>query len=234
MSANKTAHEREPKGKIMYFKKLRDFSRKHDLFSIILTILFMVFIRTAVLGNYSVDTGSMNPTIREGDKFFSNNAAYSLKIPFTKHDIVQWDSPSRGDIIAFRYPGDESVNYTKRVIGVPGDEIAISGRAVYINGKKISRSLISRDEDTEIFLEKLNGREYLVQNYRHAHGKDTMKKFTVPQGALFVMGDNRDNSFDSRYWGFVPIENVLGKLVFRWTSIDPDTWSIRWERIGRL
>ena len=89
-------------------------------------------------------------------------------------------------------------------------------------------------KNTEIFLEKLNGREYLVQNYRHARGKENMKKFTVPQGALFVMGDNRDNSFDSRYWGFVPVENVLGKLVFRWTSIDPDTWSIRWERIGRL
>ncbi len=195
-------------------------------------ILLLVLLRASVFGNYSVPTGSMNPTILEGDKFFSNKLAYGLRIPFTRTDIVRFGAPARGDIIAFWYPGDESVRYTKRVIAVPGDRIAIRDKRVILNGTMLGLRPVEKRPDSITYEERLGGRTYRVRHSYFTTFLDDMEEITVPAHCCFAMGDNRDNSSDSRVWGFVPEENIIGKIVFRWLSIDPQSREPRLERIG--
>ncbi len=195
-------------------------------------ILLLVLLRASVFGNYSVPTGSMNPTILEGDKFYSNKLAYGLKIPFMKKEILRFREPARGDIIAFRYPGDESVRYTKRIIAIPGDRIAMRNKRVILNGKALDLRLMEKSGDILTYEEKLGSLSYRIQHSYHATFLDDMEEKKVPAGSYFAMGDNRDNSSDSRAWGFVPAENIIGKIVFRWMSIDPHSYGIRVERIG--
>jgi len=174
----------------------------------------------------------MNPTIIEGDKFFSNKLAYSLKIPFSKLDLIKWSSPERGHVIAFKYPGDESQYYTKRVIGIPGDKIKICSKKLIINGKELKTEFVKVSDEKLIFEESLDDHRYRIQYSRFSTRFDNINEFIVPENCLFVMGDNRDNSSDSRVWGFVPYENVTGKLVFRWLSVDPVDYDVKLERIG--
>ncbi len=197
-------------------------------------ILLLVLLRASVFGNYSVPTGSMNPTILEGDKFFSNKLAYGLKIPFTKTDIIKFSAPRRGDIIAFKYPGNESVRYTKRVVGVPGDTIALRDKRIILNGNELDLRLIEKTPESITYWETLGTRSYHVRHSYLTTFLDDMKEITVPANSYFAMGDNRDNSSDSRVWGFVPEENIIGKIVFRWMSIDPESLEMRVDRIGPM
>jgi signal peptidase I len=176
----------------------------------------------------------MNPTILEGDKFFSNKLAYSLKLPFSKIHPLRWGIPKRGDIIAFLYPVDESIDFTKRVIGLPGDKIFIEGDTLKINGQTIEKREIEESDEYIFYEEDLFGVKHMIQHSKFG-GLDVVFEETVPENRLFVMGDNRNNSSDSRVWGFLPIENVTGKLIFRWLSTDPNKFfKIRFERIGRI
>ncbi len=195
-------------------------------------ILLLVLLRASVFGNYSVPTGSMNPTILEGDKFYSNKLAYGLKIPFMNKEIVRFREPARGDIIAFRYPGDESVRYTKRIIAIPGDRIAVRDKRIILNGKALDLRFVGKSGAILTYEEKLGSLSYNIQHSYHATFLDDMEEKTVPADSYFAMGDNRDNSSDSRVWGFVPAENIIGKIVFRWMSIDPQSLDMRVERIG--
>lgn len=207
---------------------------KKDIFINLMLIVLLVAFKSVVLGNYSIPTGSMNPTIIEGDKKFSNNLSYSLRIPFTKHHIIRWAFPERGDIIVFIYPHDNKTPYTKRVIGIPGDRIHIKGKRIVINGQEIKTILTENRLNSIIYEEHLYSKKHLTQHINLLNNSDIFKEITVPKDSLFVMGDNRDNSFDSRSWGFVPIRNVTGKLVFRWLSIDPESYQIKPGRIGFL
>ncbi len=197
----------------------------------VLFILFLILIRAMVLGNYSVPTGSMNPTILEGDKFFSNKLAYSIKIPFTKIHPIRWGIPERGDVIAFIFPHNEKIDYTKRVIGIPGDTVTVDGHDLYINGSIIEKEKIREDEEFIYYEEHLFGVDHVI---KHSKYNDfPRKEYFVPENELFVMGDNRDNSADSRYWGTLPVEYVTGKLFFRWMSNVPGRpWELRLGRIG--
>lgn len=197
-------------------------------------IFLLVLLRASVFGNYSVPTGSMNPTILEGDKFFSNKLAYDIRIPFTTIDLVRFKAPARGDIIAFKFPEDPSISYTKRIIAVPGDRIAIRGKEIILNGNKVPVRLVDTLPDVMTFEETLGSTRYLIQRSYHATFLDDMKETTVPDNCYFAMGDNRDNSSDSRVWGFVPYENIIGKIVFRWMSIDPGNLHMRVGRIGTV
>ncbi|HRX14868.1 MAG TPA: signal peptidase I [Spirochaetota bacterium] len=215
------------------FSSLIEYMKGKEFRSNVIFVIFLILIRLFVLGNYSVPTGSMNPTILEGDKFFSNKLAYSLKLPFCKIHPLRWAVPKRGDIIAFLYPGDESIDYTKRVIGLPGDKILVEGESLSINGQKISKTKIGEDEEFIYYEEDLLGVKHMIQHTKLGH--DSIYEKTVPANHIFVMGDNRNNSSDSRVWGFLPIENVTGKLIFRWMSTDPQQFlKIRFERIGRI
>ncbi|MCP4132534.1 MAG: signal peptidase I [bacterium] len=205
-------------------------------FKFFLVIVFIALcLRSSVFGNYRVPTGSMKPTIVEGDFFFANKLAYRVKLPFTNITLFEWGTPQRGDIIAFKSPEDEGVDFTKRVIGLPGDLIMLKHKELYVNGKKIEARYIGDRNGHYEFEENLDGiRHSIIRTIHHNEKFDNIKEKRVPPGHLFVMGDNRGNSSDSRVWGFLPIGNVEGKLVIRWLSIDFDNFHFRFDRIGLL
>ncbi len=197
---------------ISYIKK----SWKTD--SLIILLLFSA--HSSIFGSYMVPTGSMKPTIQEQDRFWVNKLAYRFKLPFTKHTLVSWDQPKVGEIIAFKYPVDESLLFTKRVIGIPGDTIQIVNGILYRNGNPQTLTPITDKNGSLFFEEQLQTKSHLVQFTKHRASARNFGPLKVPDGSLFVMGDNRDNSHDSRFWGLVPMENVEGELVTRWFALN--------------
>jgi len=230
----------------------------------LLTALLVAFlIRSFVIEAFKIPSGSMIPTLMIGDHIFVNKFTYGLRIPFTTKRLATFRIPERGEAIVFIYPVDESKDFIKRVIGIPGDRVKISGDDVSINGALIPRQTIkvtpepenrpailkvipdavadqigvrtipvfSGWEDFQYFVEKVNHLNHLVQFDNDP--SYTEAEIEVPPGHLFVMGDNRDNSADSREWGFVPIENVKGKAMFVWLSIDYERKNLRWDRFGK-
>ena len=208
---------------------------KKDMVFNIVIITFIFFVRASVMGNYLIPTGSMNPTITEGDRIIANNIAYGIRVPLTESHIMKWGSPERGDIIAFIHPAEKKTNLAKRVIGIPGDRIVINDNNIFINGKPVEKKLVKGNNAIKIYEETLpNGIKYFIQEIRSRTLSFDDRIFVVPEDHLFVMGDNRNNSNDSRYWGFVPVENVLGKLEFCYFSMHPESHKIRLDRIGRV
>ncbi|MCK4537353.1 MAG: signal peptidase I [Candidatus Krumholzibacteria bacterium] len=200
------------------------------------SVFIMVFlcIRSSVFASYIVPTPSMNPTILEGDLFITNKLAYRLKVPLTKKTIVQWGTPDRGDIVVFKFPLDESELYTKRVMAIPGDVVEVVGGHLRINGKTVPQRFVAREEGDMIYEEEYSGHTYNIQHIPGVQSIKTMKRMVVPEGYLFVCGDNRDNSYDSRYWGLLPLENVEGEITACWFSIDMKSWKPRFDRIRMM
>lgn len=211
---------------------LRRFVRGRNFIVYCLFIVLFVFIKSSVFASYRVPTGSMKPTIVEGDFFFANKLAYRLKLPFTKLSVVDWSIPARGDIIVFRHPVDGHITLTKRVIGISGDVVELRGKQLYLNGDRISKIPVDNDTGSRVFEEELGGVKYNVQHKGFSTSLDDMSAVTVPEGFVFAMGDNRDTSADSRIWGLVPVENIEGKIFFRWFSMDAQSLRPRMERIG--
>ncbi|MBN2070567.1 MAG: signal peptidase I [Candidatus Krumholzibacteriota bacterium] len=193
-------------------------------------ILIFFCVRSSVFASYVVPTGSMRPTILEGDFFYSNKLAYRLKVPFTKTSIVEWSSPERGDVVVFKFPGRERSLFTKRVIGVEGDIVEFRNGRLHINGEKIDQRAIGKTGEADLYEEDLFGRVHKIQHIRSARHADNMK-MSIPEGYVFVMGDNRENSYDSRYWGLLPLGNIEGKLSVCWFSFDSKRLMPRFDRI---
>lgn len=191
-----------------------------------LPIVMILTVRWAGLEPFVIPSGSMIPSLLIHDHILVKKFEFGLKWPFTKSWIMMWKRPERGQIVVFRYPENDQVFYVKRLVGLPGDEITVSGRSVWINGqhveKKPTSSLqdfstddhTSADEDYDYFLESLGSHEHLVRFQKNAFSNvenDSFKKtYRVPEGNYFMMGDNRDESSDSRVWGFVPEANLIG------------------------
>jgi signal peptidase I len=213
--------------------KSRFFSARNVLFYGIFILIFL-FIRSSVFASYNVPSESMNPTIVGGDFFFANKLAYRLKFPFTKVSLFEWSAPERGDIIVFKTPTGEGTLYTKRVIGIPGDIIEIRDGRLFVNGERIERRFLKQSGGTAIYEEDLFGTSYRVQHLPYNRVVGDMRRVSIPEGHVFVMGDNRDNSFDSRHWGLLPMENIEGKLFMRWFSIDRSTFRPRFDRISLM
>lgn len=209
---------------------LKSFSLKKDG----LFILTLLSVHSSIVASYMVPTGSMNPTILEGDMVIANKMAYNLRVPFTKKAIAEWGQPQKGEIITFEHKIDGR-SFVKRVIGTPGDEILLIDDQLFLNGKKIENDVqFSKDGFIHLKENLENGESYDIQWQEDSPHRPNLKVL-VPEGHYFVMGDNRDHSNDSRYWGFVPHENVTGKLVFRWMSLDFDNAYLpRFGRIGNL
>jgi signal peptidase I len=195
----------------------------------------------------------MEPTIKVGDRLLAYKLSYNLKIPFTDIDVLSWGTPKRGDIIVFRYPEDPDIDYVKRVVGVAGDKIKFVDDILYINDvpqprtdHNDDRSILNDIKDNrdikKLYVEKLDGVEHWVlQN--DGVMKNLMSSnwpasgsYTVPEHSVFVSGDNRDNSTDSRVWGEVPLSYVRGKALFVIWSMYSDNDSympkFRFDRFG--
>ena len=187
--------------------------------ALLMALLLAIFIRSFVVQAFKIPSGSMLPTLLVGDHILVNKFLYGLRLPYPIDEmIVQWGGPDRGDIVVFVFPRDPSKDFIKRVIAVEGDTVEIRHKQVYLNGEKI--------EDP--YATFADGRRELDGP------RDNFGPLTVPPGKLFVMGDNRDRSHDSRFWGLVDLEDVKGKAFMIYWSWDGDDRWVRWERIGDL
>jgi signal peptidase I len=208
--------------------------------SLIIAFLVATSIKSALADWYVVPTGSMKPTIMEGDRIFVNKLAFDLKIPYTTTHLSTWDNPERGNIVVFYSPKDNK-RLVKRVIGLPGDLISMDENRLYINGDEIPYEhsecpAVMKDPMEQInrlsfFKERLPG---LTHEIMVTYDQPAMRSFppiSVPQGYYFMMGDNRDNSADSRYFGFVERSRILGRATTIVMSLNPDRYyKPRWDR----
>lgn len=201
--------------------------------------LILCTFRSSVADWNDVPTGSMIPTILEGDRIFVNKLAYDLKVPFTTWHLATWGEPRRGDVVVFFSPGD-GTRMVKRVVGRPGDTIALRDNRLYVNGQaagygpadsRVSAQMAGRPGG-QFATEMLGGESHPVMTLRWSgSSKRNFGPVTVPAGRYFLMGDNRDNSLDSRYWGFVARAQVVGRASAVALSLDPArTYRPRWDR----
>ncbi len=196
--------------------------------AIIIAVILALFIRSFIVQAFKIPSGSMLPTLQIGDHLLVNKFIYGVKLPVTGAVLIPWKTPVRDDVVVFRFPKDRSIDYIKRVVGVAGDSVEIKDKQVYINGKAVINPHA-----------QYTGNDIMRAS---AGPRDNMGPVKVPKGTLFVMGDNRDNSYDSRFWGFVDLKDVLGKafiLYWSWDLNKPlmsvDRFSsIRWSRIGDI
>jgi signal peptidase I len=188
--------------------------------TIIIAILIALFIRTFLVQAFKIPSGSMKETLLIGDHILVNKFIYGIKIPFLRKTIVPISDPEQGDIIVFIYPIDRSKDFIKRVIAVAGDTIEIKDKKIFINNSLYN-----------------DGHGVYTDNLifpRAMQPRDNFGPVTVPKGSLFVMGDNRDQSLDSRFWGFVNLKDVLGKAFVIYWSWDGNNHGPRWSRLGHI
>lgn len=217
------------------------------LFPVIVTVFLL---RSFIVEPFKIPSGSMVPTLLVGDLILVNKFTYGVRLPVINTKVTDGNKPQRGDVMVFHYPPKPSVDYIKRVVGVPGDEIAYINKRLTINGQPQEISVMPEFLDEESmryykqFEENLNGKKHRILNDDRrpafVDGADNFKgregcnysiegvRCKVPDGQYFMMGDNRDNSLDSRYWGFVPEENIVGKAFFVWMNFG------NFKRIGSI
>lgn len=203
-------------------------------------LLLVLCIRTFVAEPFRIPSGSLEPTLFPGDFILVNKYTYGLRLPVTNTKIVTLASPKRGDIVVFRYPHNPSVDFIKRVIGLPGDHLSYIDKVLYVNNKKIKQveqnPLVQTSASAyprALKQEDLLGVKHEIF-LRPDVVADDLYEIVVPQGHYFVMGDNRDESSDSRSWGYVPEQNLLGRAMFIWLSVDTTDVKARWNRIGKV
>lgn len=198
---------------------LREKSRlRENVEAILVAILLALFIRTFVVQAFKIPSGSMKDTLLIGDHILVNKFIYGVKLPYLQKVIIPFKQPQRGDIVVFKFPIEPEKDFIKRVVGVAGDVIEGHNKTIYVNGKPLVENYTIKT-DPHIFPAGTQAR-------------DNFGPITVPENSLFVMGDNRDQSFDSRFWGFVDLRMVSGKAFMIYWSWNTDKFSVRWNRIG--
>lgn len=203
-------------------------------------LLFVLILRSFLFEPFRVPTGSLEPTVNKGDFILSNKFVYGLRLPVWGTKIYSYELPKNGDIAIFRTPVDQKTWMVKRVIGIPGDKIDYVDKKLAVNGIPADYNFIESTKDTNdgqsswtvrSMEENIFGKKHKIFIRDDAFSQDF--HLTVPEGHYFMMGDNRDNSDDSRYWGFVPETNLEGKAILVWLSWDQFDWTnIRWNRFG--
>ncbi len=215
--------------------RLTAWIRRSGLISLSLLVLAVFSFRSAVADWNDVPTGSMRPTILIGDRIVVNKLAYDLKIPFTRTALATWDDPARGDVVTCWSPADGN-RLVKRVVGVPGDTLAMRQGRLIVNGRPLPYTAAEAPEGERkpgrsFFTENLVGVEHTVAYDEGRHPARDFGPIRVPEGQYFLMGDNRDNSADSRYFGFVERRAICGKVTGLALSLDrEDHWKPRWGR----
>jgi signal peptidase I len=193
---------------------------RENIEAILVAIVIALFIRTFVVQAFKIPSGSMKQTLQIGDHILVNKFIYGVKIPYLRETIIPLKKPDRGDIVVFKYPVDPNKDFIKRVIGIPGDEVEIRDKKLYVNQKWVNH-------DYGVYTDS----RILSASVRP---RDNFGPVTVPEQSLFVMGDNRDESFDSRFWGFVDYKALNGKAFIIYWSWDKENFGVRWNRLGRI
>ncbi|MCG8567719.1 MAG: signal peptidase I [Desulfobacterales bacterium] len=189
---------------------------RENIEAILIAIVIAMFIRTFIVQAFKIPSGSMLETLQIGDQILVNKFIYGIKIPFTDgKNLIPVKDPVRGDIVVFKYPEDPSKDFIKRVIAVAGDSVEIIDKQLYVNDKKIT------------------GEPYAHYS-KHYTPLDNLPRITIPENKIFVMGDNRDNSHDSRAWGYVDLSQVRGEAFMIYWSWDSKNFGVRWRRIGDI
>jgi signal peptidase I len=216
-------------------------------------ILIVLLLRSFLVEPFRIPSGSMMPTLLVGDFILVNKFAYGLRWPVLNRKFLEIGDPQHGDVVVFRFPQDPSIDYIKRVVALPGDEIQYRDKVLYVNGMPAPQTPLGRYlgtgsgagmTDSELRLEEVGGIEHQIlidpkwPDYKCEPYSSLSigRALEVPPGKYFVMGDNRDNSNDSRCWGFVPEENLVGKAFAIWMNWDGvgEEFPINWGRIGNL
>ena len=204
--------------------------------ALVIAIILALFIRTFIIQAFKIPSGSMKPTLLVGDHLLVNKFIYGIRIPFLDKYLIQFKKPERGDVVVFKWPKDESLDFIKRVIGIEGDTIEIKNKQLYVNNKKVKNQLLDEKVKNQLFgkydddILNADAYEETIGNRRHIflyqpaleklekNKNDNYGPVTVQKDSIFVMGDNRDDSDDSRYWGDVKLEKIKGKaLIIYWS-----------------
>lgn len=213
---------------------------KKEIRPLLITALLVFAVRSSLADWNDVPTGSMRPTILEGDRVWVNKLAYDLKVPFTTWHLAEWSNPQRGDIVVFFSPHDGK-RLVKRVIGLPGDTVELRNNQLVLNGTPVAYQPIAEElleyipaaeREGHVFAtETLPGQTHAVAGQPGRPAPRSFAPLRVPEGQYFMMGDNRDDSFDSRFWGPVERKQIVGRATAVVISFNrPHSWSPRWQR----
>ncbi len=234
---------------VLFFRKRNAEGKNHPIYAFgkyfFPVLLIVLLLRSFLFEPFRIPSGSMMPTLEIGDLILVNKYIYGIRMPAIHTKILPVALPERGDIVVFRYPIDPKFDYIKRVVGLPGDSLDYRDKTLYINGEKVPQQVLgiyegrglnaamSGDQILEEFLP--NQPHEVLHAFRDQLFRGNFERnVVVPEGHYFVMGDNRDNSTDSRFWGFVPEENLVGKAVLIWFHWDWDGLYFNPGRIGTI
>jgi signal peptidase I len=193
---------------------------RDNMEAIIIAIIIAFFIRSFIIQSYKIPSGSMKDTLLVGDHLFVSKFIYGVKLPFTDINLIPVSEPKRGEVVVFKFPQDEKKDFIKRVVGIEGDKIQIIKKRLFVNDKP-AKYKAARFKDPDIMLPWISERDYFGP-------------VTVPKNSIFVMGDNRDHSHDSRFWGFVKLEKLRGKALMIFWSWNKENKRPRFNRIGKI
>ena len=192
--------------------------------AVVIAVLLALFIRAFVVQAFKIPSGSMKNTLLIGDHILVNKFIYGIKIPFANKELVHFKNPKRGDIVVFQYPVDPTKDFIKRVIGVPGDTVEVKDKQVYVNNQRLDEPYTVHSDNRIL--------------PASASPRDNLSPLIVPPNDLFVMGDNRDESYDSRFWKFVDMNDLRGEAFIIYWSWDQDGdfpfGMVRWNRFGKI
>jgi signal peptidase I len=193
---------------------------RENIEAILLAIVLALFIRTFIVQAFKIPSGSMKETLLIGDHILVNKFLYGVKLPFTSTTIIPYKEPQQGDIVVFKFPEDPDKDFIKRVVGVAGDVVEGRDKKIFVNHEPLNHDY-GIHKDSRIVPGNIQPR-------------DNFGPLVVPEKSLFVMGDNRDHSYDSRFWGFVNLKAVRGKAFLIYWSWDKSNFGVRWKRIGQM
>ncbi len=200
-------------------------------------LLLVLVLRSFVFEPFRIPSGSMKPTLLVGDFILVNKFAFGVRLPVIHKKILDTGKPERGDVTVFRFPKQPELDYIKRIVGIPGDLIQYRDKKLYVNGELADQELVGDYDDPEggsssnvEIIENIGGIEHKILNTKGSRRGNV--EVEVPEGMYFALGDNRDNSNDSRYWGFVPEDHLVGKAFMVWMHFNWENGGVKWSRIG--
>ncbi|MGP4843557.1 signal peptidase I [Marinobacter sp. 1Y8] len=197
-------------------------------------LAIVLVLRSFLVEPFQIPSGSMLPTLEVGDFILVNKFAYGIRLPVIGTKVVDIGEPERGDVMVFKYPKDGETNYIKRVVGLPGDVVRYHDKKLYINDKLIATDYIATLGADELRQEHLGDVDHDIQLVRTQDGRRGEGEWPIPKGEYFAMGDNRDNSNDSRFWGTVPEHLIVGKAFAIWMHVESWTSLPSFSRVGAI